>query len=153
VGMHGAGSLIGMIISGLKPNLRVGSFGATILLLDCVIGALFIPMGSIRAIWQGALLLLLIGILSGFLAVTVYTWLQRRVAPAMLGRTMSVFMFIMVGLAPISAAITGWLMRSMTPAVLFAGSGSLLIAIVLFTLVATSMRSVADGRAGTGVEQ
>ena len=152
VGMHGAGSLIGMIVSGIKPDLRAGSFGSTILLIDCIIGALFIPMGSINAIWQGALLLLTIGMLSGFLVVTIYTWLQRRVAPAMLGLTMSVFMFIMVGIAPISAAITGWLMRSMTPAVLFAGSGSMLIVIVLIALATTSMRSVAECRVESGAE-
>ncbi len=151
VGMHGAGSLIGMIVSGIKPDLRAGSFGSTILLIDGIVGALFIPMGSINAIWQGALLLT-IGMLSGFLVVTIYTWLQRRVAPAMLGRTMSVFMFIMVGIAPISAAITGWLMRSMTPAVLFAGSGSMLIVIVLIALATTPMRSVAEFRVRSGAE-
>lgn len=152
VGMHGAGSLIGMIVSGIKPGLRAGSFGSTILLVDCIVGALFIPMGSINAIWQGALLLLTIGMLSGFLMVTIYTWMQRRVAPAMLGRTMSVFMFIMVGIAPISAAITGWLMRSMTLAVLFAGSGAMLIVIVLIALATTPMRSVAEFRVGSGAE-
>lgn len=59
MGAHGAGTLIGMIMSGAKPNWRVGSLGTTILLLDGLAGALFIPMGYINLTWQGAGLLLL----------------------------------------------------------------------------------------------
>lgn len=147
VGMHGAGTLLGMLISGAKPNLRISTFGLTILLIDAIVGLLFIPMGSLRHTWQAAGLMLTIGLLSGFLQVMVFTWLQRRVQPAMMGRTMSVFMFIMVGISPISAAITGWLMRSVSPAWLFAGSGGALIAIVVIALLASSMKTVGDYRA------
>ena len=39
---------------------------------------------------------------------------QRRVPGAMLGRAMSLFMFIFMGLVPIASAITGWVLRSVT---------------------------------------
>lgn len=42
--------------------------------------------------------------------VAVITWIQRRVPPVMLGRTMSILMFIIMGLTPLSAALAGWLM-------------------------------------------
>lgn len=150
MGAHGAGTLAGMIVSGIKPNLRAGTLGMTMLLIDAVVGLLFMPMGFITMAWQGALLLFTIGVLGGFMQIAIFTWIQRRVPPTMLGRAMSVFMFIFTGLAPISAAITGWLMRSITLPQLFAGSGALLIIIVLTAFATPWMRSVSDARPVAG---
>ncbi|HEY0845845.1 MAG TPA: MFS transporter [Noviherbaspirillum sp.] len=144
LGAHGAGTLVGMAVSGAMPNLRVRNFGMTILLLDAVIGVLFVPMGWVGATWQGASLLLVIGTLGGFLQVTVYTWLQRNMAPAMLGRGMALFMFIFMGIAPISSAMTGWVLRAITLAQLFAACGALLIAIVVIALATSRMRFITD---------
>ncbi|HJV87490.1 MAG TPA: MFS transporter [Noviherbaspirillum sp.] len=148
-GAHGAGTLLGMALTGAKPHLRFGSFGMTILVIDGIIGILFMPLGLIDMTWQGVALLLVIGTLSGFLQVNVYTWLQHHAAPAMLGRTMSLFMFIFMGIAPMSSAITGWLMRSISLQQLFAGSGALLVLIVGVALLASGMRSISDARADT----
>ncbi|MEO8023109.1 MFS transporter [Polaromonas sp.] len=144
LGAHGAGTLLGMVLAGIKPRLRVGTLGTTILLVDALVGLLFIPMGQISAAWQGAALLLAIGLLSGFLHVAVFTWLQRRVPPALLGRAMSLFMFIFMGLAPMSAALTGWVLRSLSLGQLFAASGGLLVAITVLTFAASQMRQVSD---------
>jgi MFS family permease len=146
-GGYGAGTLVGMVFSGIRPAFRIGSFGTTMLAFDGVIGLLFMPLGLIHATWQGVALLLVIGTLGGYLQVTVYTWLQRQVAPALLGRTMGLFMFIFMGIAPLSSAATGWLMRSVSLQQLFAVSGALLIAIVLATFAWSGMRAVADERA------
>lgn len=143
-GAYGAGTLVGMAFSGMKPGFRIGSFGTTILLFDGIIGLLFIPLGLIHATWQGVALLLAIGSLGGFLQVNVYTWLQRHVAPAMLGRTMALFMFIFMGIAPMSSSITGWLMRYVNLEQLFAVSGGLLVLIVLLTFALSGMRAVSD---------
>lgn len=144
MGAHGAGTLVGMIISGVRPNLRVGSLGMTILAVDIMIGLLIIPMGAIHSTWVDAAILLAIGMLGGFVQVAVYTWMQRRVPAFRMGRTMSLFMFIFMGIAPVSAALTGWLMRSVSVGELFAGSGMLLFAIASITLVASPMRTVSD---------
>ncbi|WP_151632006.1 MFS transporter [Noviherbaspirillum aerium] len=143
-GAHGAGTLIGVIITGMRPRMRIGSFGRTILLLDGMIGLLFIPLGLIGAAWQGMLLLLAIGVLGGFVQVTVYTWLQHHVTPPMLGRAMAMFMFIFLGIAPMSSALTGWLLRSVTLVQLFAFSGAVLVAIVLVALGLSRMGKLAD---------
>ncbi|AZP13848.1 MFS transporter [Undibacterium parvum] len=144
IGCHGAGTLLGMLMSGLLPNRRFGNLGRTILLIDFIVGLLFVPMSLVVATWQGAALLLTIGTLGGYLHVAVYTWIQRQVPAAMLGRTMSIFMFIFMGIGPVSAAITGWVMRSISTSQLFIGSGALLILIVLLALLGSSMRSVVD---------
>ena len=144
VGAHGAGTLVGMVVSGMLPRLRFGSLGMTILAFDAIIGALFMPMGLITAVWQGAVLMLVIGLLGGFMQVSVFTWIQHRVPPALLGRAMSLFMFIFMGLAPISAAVTGWVMKSITLTQLFAASGGTLVALAALAFVLTPMRRVTD---------
>ena len=145
-GAHGAGTLVGMVVTGIRPGFRLGSFGTTILVFDGVIGALFMPMGLIDTAWQGSVLLLVIGVLGGFVQVSVYTWLQRAAAPALLGRTMAMFMFIFMGIAPMSAALTGLLMRTITLPQLFAGSGALLLVIVAVTFAFSGMRAVGEAR-------
>ncbi|WP_255594673.1 MFS transporter [Acidovorax sp. sif1233] len=147
VGAHGAGTLLGMVVSGMVPRLRIGSLGMTILAFDAVIGALFMPMGLITAVWQGSVLMLAIGLLGGFMQVSVFTWIQQRVPPALLGRAMSLFMFIFMGLAPISAAVTGWVMKSITLAQLFAASGGTLVVLAALAFVLTPMRRVSDAPA------
>lgn len=149
LGAHGAGTLAGMVVSGIKPRWRVGTLGLTLLLVDAVIGLLFIPMGQITTTWQGGLLMGVIGLLGGFMQVAVFTWIQRRVPPAMLGRAMSLFMFIFMGLAPMSAAVAGWLMRSITLGQLFAGSGILLVGLVLLALAASRIRHLSDAEPAT----
>jgi hypothetical protein len=74
----------------------------------------------------------------------VFTWIQQRVPPMLLGRAMSLFMFIFMGLAPISAAITGWLMKSVTLTQLFAASGGTLVVLAALAFVLTPMRRVSD---------
>ena len=144
VGAHGAGTLLGMVVSGMVPRLRFGSLGMTILAFDAIIGALFMPLGLITAVWQGAVLMLVIGLLGGFMQVSVFTWIQHRVPPALLGRAMSLFMFIFMGLAPISAAVTGWVMKSITLTQLFAASGGTLVVLAALAFVLTPMRRVTD---------
>lgn len=154
MGAHGAGTLVGMIMSGAKPHWRAGNLGSTILLLDCLAGALFIPMGYISMTWQGITLLLLIGAFGGFVQLAVLTWMQLRVPLPMMGRTMSLLMFVFLGVAPVSAAITGWVMRSISLEQLFVSCGASLIVIALIAFVISPVRSISEKRptAAPGLE-
>ena len=144
LGAHGAGTLLGMVASGLRPGMRIGTLGTSILLADIAIGLLFVPMGGITAAWQGGLLMVLVGALGGFMQVAVFTWVQKRVPPAMIGRAMSLFMFIFMGLVPVASAAAGWLLRVVTLPQLFAGSGLLLVAAAVLAWVGTPIRRVSD---------
>lgn len=144
---HGGGTLLGMALAGARPHWRLGSLGLTILAVDALVGLLFMPMGLVTATWQGVLLLLVIGTLGGFMQVAVFSWIQRRVAPAMLGRAMSLFMFIFLGLAPLSSAVTGWLLPWLSLPAVFAGSGALLLAVVALALLGSDLRQVKDAGA------
>jgi MFS family permease len=146
IGAHGAGTLLGMVASGIWPRLRIGSLGSTVLAFDVVVGLLFIPMGQVTAAWQGAALMLSIGVLGGFMQVAVFTWIQQRVPKALLGRAMSLFMFIFMGLAPMSAAVTGWVMKGVTLGQLFAGCGGALVVLAALAFIGSQLREVSDAR-------
>jgi MFS family permease len=147
LGAHGAGTLIGMVASGMRPGMRIGTLGTSVLLADIAIGLLFVPMGGISAAWQGAVLMVLVGALGGFMQVAVFTWVQKRVPPAMIGRAMSLFMFIFMGLVPVASAGAGWLLRVVPLPQLFAGSGLLLVTAALLAWVGTPIRAVNDAMA------
>lgn len=144
IGAHGGGTLFGMVLSGMRPGLRIGTLGTSVLLADIAIGLLFMPLGGITAAWQGVLLMASIGVLGGFMQVAVFTWIQRRVAPAMIGRAMSLFMFIFMGLVPLASAVTGWVLLHVTLGMLFAVCGGALAVIAALAWVVTPMRRISD---------
>src|SRR5471032_1141755 len=147
---NGCGTLIGMALAATAgARLRLRSFGATILLIDGVVGVLISPLGAIDALWQGGLLLLTVGVLAGFMQIAVFTWIQRRIPRHMMGRAMSIFMFIFMGLAPLSAAAAGWLLTRFTLTQMFAGGGALLVLFALGAALFTPMLQIAHASAAT----
>lgn len=140
----GIGGVAGMFLFGLRPHFRIRNIGTTMLLVDLTIGLLLLPMAKIGAIWQGAFILLGAGMLGGFVQVMAITWMQQRVAPAMIGRAMSVFMFLMQGSLLVSVTFSGWLMRGIPASTLYFCSGIALIATVLTAMLFSSMRTITD---------
>ncbi|MGO4479043.1 MFS transporter [Massilia sp. 2TAF26] len=144
MGAHGTGALAGMALSGSFGRRRLGSLGLTLLLVDGLAGFLLMPLGLVTASWQGMLILAAIGVLGGYVQVAVFTWIQQRVAPSMLGRMMSIFMFVFMGLAPLAAAVAGWLASAVTLASLFVGAGLGLSVAALAAWLFTPMAKMAD---------
>ncbi|WP_402719227.1 MFS transporter [Janthinobacterium rivuli] len=144
MGAHGAGTLAGMLASSLGGAWLRRRFGATLLLVDAVVGLLLMGLGQVDTAWQGAALLAVTGMLGGYLQVAIFTWIQRRVAPAMLGRAMALFMGIFLGLAPLSAAATGALLRHVTVGELFCGGGALLLAVALAAALLTGIPRIGE---------
>ncbi len=143
MGVHGAGALLGMAASGALAKRRLGSFGSTILLVDAIAGALLMGMAMIHTTWQAGIFMLLLGLLNGFIQVAVFSWIQQRVPRAMLGRAMSIFMFIFMGLAPLAAAATGALLDALSLTGLFVGAGAFLLAAATVAWLFTPMRHIA----------
>jgi len=141
---NGAGVLAGMTLSGLRPDWSLGTLGKTMLAIDALCGIGFTALGPVREIWQAMALLALLGLLLGYVRVAAFSWMQKRVPPAMLGRTMSLFVFIILGLAPLASALSGAALRVLSPAALVAASGAALILIVLIGAVMTPIRKVSD---------
>ena len=143
MGAHGAGTLAGMLASGLGGTWLRRHFGATLLAADAIVACLLMALGQIDSAWQGAALLAATGLLSGYLQVAIFTWIQRRVAPAMLGRAMALFMAIFLGLAPLSAAATGALLRHLSVGELFCCGGALLLAAAVAAALLTDIPRIA----------
>lgn len=144
MGAHGAGALAGMALSGVLGQRRLVNLGVTLLLVDGLAGLLLVPMGLVSATWQGMLVLVAIGVLGGFVQVAVFTWIQQRVPKAMLGRMMGIFMFVFMGLAPLAAAVAGWLASLFALSTLFAGAGLFLLVAALLAWLFTPMAALAD---------
>ena len=143
MGAHGAGTQAGMLASSLGGAWLRQRFGATLLLVDAIVGCLLMALGQISTAWQGAALLAVTGLLSGYVQVAIFTWIQRRVAPAMLGRAMAVFMGIFLGLAPLSAAATSALLRHLSVGELFCAGGALLLAAAIAAALLTDIARIA----------
>ena len=144
MGAHGAGTLAGMLASSLGGAWLRRRFGATLLAVDAVVGLLLMALGQIGTAWQGAALLAVTGMLGGYVQVAIFTWIQRRVAPAMLGRAMALFMGIFLGLAPLSAAATGALLRHLSVGELFCAGGALLLAAAIAAALLTDIARIAS---------
>lgn len=145
---NGIGSLAGMALSGVLGRRRLGSLGLTLLAVDAIVGLLLVPLGLVTASWQAMLPMAAIGVLGGFVQVAVFTWLQQRVPQAMLGRMMSIFMFVFMGLAPLAAAVAGWLASRLSLEALFAGAGLALVGAAALAWLLTPMRTLTDIEAG-----
>ena len=145
--VHGVGSLAGMALSGMFGKIRFGTFGATLLVFDALIGLLLVGMAGVQAIWQAGALMLVLGVLGGFLQVAVFSWIQQRVPRPMLGRAMSIFMFVFMGLAPLAAAATGYLLQYCSLTQLFIGAGGTLFVGAALAWLFTSLRHVTDAQA------
>jgi hypothetical protein len=95
---------------------------------------------------HGALLLAGAGVLAGIAQIAIVTWIQQRVPPAMMGRTMSLLMFIFMGIGPVSAAVAGSLLKLISLSALFAGAGLALSAIALGCLASPALRGIGSAR-------
>ncbi|MTV38714.1 MFS transporter [Duganella radicis] len=144
MGAHGAGTLLGMgVAAKMSHRLRFASFGAMILSADAIAGVLLAPLGMVHAAWQACALMLALGLLTGYIQIKVFTWIQQRVPPHMMGRAMSIFMFIFMGLAPLSAAATGWILTQIPLSQLFLGGGIILVLFAAGAYLFTPIRGIA----------
>jgi MFS family permease len=99
-----AGTLIGMLLAGsFKSKHR----GLLLVGTGAVLGLAMAGMGFLTGFWPMAVLLLVMGCLSGFINVQLQAWLQQRVDRAILGRVGSVLMLSSFGLMPVSMAVAG----------------------------------------------
>ncbi|MFP5393643.1 MAG: MFS transporter [Gammaproteobacteria bacterium] len=144
LGANGAGMLLGMVLSGVLGKLRVRTLGTTLLLVDGLLGLTLGPIGLVNATWQAVMLMLPAGVLAGFMQVAVFSWIQQRVPRAMLGRAMSIFMFIFMGMAPLAAGVAGLLLKWVAVHELFAAGGVFLVLAALTGYLATPIRDVQD---------
>lgn len=108
----GIGSIIGGVIAGTRKPLAYHWLGKLLLIDFMIFGGVMIFMSQVQVLGFIAVLVLVAGILDGYIIVFLTTWVQQHVPAERLGRVMSVVMFVGQGLFPVSAAaagvIAGW---------------------------------------------
>ncbi|MFO7678712.1 MAG: MFS transporter, partial [Chloroflexota bacterium] len=128
---YGAGSLMGIIGSGVLPRPSASRFGSTLFAAVGVIGFLMMGLAYAHSLWLAALIMLLIGVIDGWAIIQFTTWLQMRAPEVLMGRIMALLMFAFVGLAPVANTFLGWLIdRDVTLVLLISGG---LLTLLSFT--------------------
>ena len=143
---NGVGMLLGSFLSGLVTRMVKSRLGLMVLCIDSLAGLALAALALVHSTLGGAVLLAGTGMLGGIAQIAIVSWIQRRVAPEMMGRTMSVLMFTFMGLGPLSAAIAGSLLKVIALPTLFAGAGLLLTAIALSCMSNPALRSIGAAR-------
>jgi MFS family permease len=135
------GSLGGVLLAGVWKHDR--PFGATMLVACVLLGASIAALAVNVPLWAILLVLVLIGVIAGYVNVFAVSWLQRSVKSEVLGRVMSVVGLSSIGVAPLSLAIAGFLAQSHTQ-LLFLASGALLLAVTA-VIAASGLMSARAG--------
>ena len=146
---NAVGMLLGSFLSGFATKRVRGRLGLMILSIDSLVGLALIALALVHSTLGGAVLLACTGLLGGIAQIALVSWIQRRVAPEMMGRTMSVLMFTFMGLGPLSAAIAGSLLQVISLTALFTGAGLTLTVIALSCMTSPALRSIGVARTET----
>lgn len=142
VAMAGFGTIIGIIFAMKKPQIGSLSLGITFLCADIMAGILFSGLGFVETMSAAYALLFFVGLLTGYIQVAIFTWMQRQSSPEMMGRMMSILLFAVMGVAPVAAAAYGAVLGYVDVGMLFTASGILLAVIATIGLCIPQIRSI-----------
>lgn len=143
----GGGSLLGIAGAALAPRPTGRSFPAIMLTLCSLLGAGLVLLGVTNALAPAAIASFIMGCAQGYVMIQWITWLQLRTPAHMLGRTMSVLMFSVLGLAPFSHAVAGALIE-LNATVLLVGAGLLIVMVVSTAALSPSVWKLGDKGSG-----
>ncbi len=145
----GAGSLAGVLLAGSTRRPSARKFPAVMLGLTAFTGVSLVLLGLMTSLTPAAIVAILMGLAQGYVVIQFVTWLQMRTPARMLGRTMSLMMFSVVGLAPVSSTVAGALIQVSATAVLI-GAGVLMALVVTVGSLSPSVWRLGDDTAGEG---
>jgi MFS family permease len=140
---YAGGNLAGYLLAGSLPRPTGKTMRVFLIALLAAFGLALGSFGFIRSTWVDFTLMLMLGLGNGYIAITLFTWIQLRTPKAMLGRMMSILMLSNSGLVPISQAISGAISKwSLT--MLFAGAGVLILLVMLWTAPKPELKTFSD---------
>lgn len=137
----GGGSLLGIVLAGALPKPSSEQMGRRLLLVTSALGVGLVLLGLSASTPLAATVGLGMGAANGYVVIQFMTWFQARTPARMLGRMMSLLMFAVVGLMPVSTAVAGAL-ADLNATALFVVAGCLLTAIVLAAAASPSVREM-----------
>jgi MFS family permease len=139
----GGGSLLGVIVAGARRRPSARRFPMLMLSLTAAMGVGLALLGLLSSLVPAAVVAALMGLGQGYVVIQFITWLQLRTAPHMLGRMMSVLLFAVVGLTPLSSTVAGALIQ-WSPSAVLVGAGALMVAILGVAALSPSVWRMGD---------
>jgi len=100
----GIGAVLGALATGV---VKVKRFGTLYLGSIALSGVLMALLGVDAPLWVAVVLFASLAFLVGFTNVLLLTWFGTKIPLDRMGRFMSLYVLLGVGLAPISNALTG----------------------------------------------
>jgi hypothetical protein len=144
VGLFGAcsgvGAVIGSLVAGFFARPSDAFYGPMMMLIAAFRGATMLALGYFADLTSVLILYGCFGLLMGYTSVFFMTWMQTRVDISLLGRMMSVMMFAMMGVAPISAAMWGWGIAAGGLESLYYISGAVMMVVAIGGMLSPSIR-------------
>jgi MFS family permease len=139
----GGGSLLGIVVAGVSSRPSNRRFPLLMLGLTATMGVALGLLGILPSVATSTFAAFIMGCAQGYVVIQFITWLQLRTPPRMLGRMMSVLMFAVVGMAPLSSAIAGVLIQ-WSAAFVMVGAGLLMVLVVVIAAVSPSVWHLGD---------
>lgn len=138
--LSGIGSLLGFIAAGALPKPGADHIGRTIFLSELAAGLALIALAHSFTLPAIAASLVCVGMANALAGVTFVSWIQRRVPHELMGRIMSIVLFSVMGLAPVSMAATGILTVHFSLTWLITLSGAALVGASALALCVPGVR-------------
>ncbi len=141
--MLGVGTIVGIVL-GMILKLEPVKLGMLVICSD-ITGALgLISLSEATQFYHAVLALILIGIPTGFVMVSGTTWFQQRTPGHLMGRVISILMFSILGLVPVSLVIAGGLMNIYPPSFVLQGAGAIILVLGFISLSIPRIRRIGD---------
>jgi MFS family permease len=132
------GGLAGSLLAGLIKQRRRGLL---ILLTGAILGILLTLVGLIHSLIGLCVVMFLMGVISGYCSVHITAWYQGRVDQSMMGRVMSLRMFGIFGLMPVSLTIAGFI-ANVSVDMMFVSAGILLLSVTVIAAIQRPVREI-----------
>jgi MFS family permease len=145
------GALVGTVAAGLwriEKDLRLIILGACSIMALCLL-----VLGLELPFWSVMVISGLLGVVSGYTNIYVVSWLQGNIDPDFRGRILSALVLGTTGLAPISLAVSGFLVQLGFPT-LFVSAGVAVSLVAIFMALRSRKwsREATVALAGTTLE-
>ncbi len=144
---YAGGGLGGYLLGGMLPKPTGRGLSIFFVALLVAFGLVLGSFGWITLTWLDFTLMLLLGIGNGYIGLIIFTWIQQRTPREMLGRVMSMVMLASMGLAPLSLALCGAILRWNVTG-LFALTGGFLLLTALWAAFQPGLQSLGNEMAG-----
>ncbi|HEX5055695.1 MAG TPA: MFS transporter [Gammaproteobacteria bacterium] len=141
--MLGMGTVVGAGIAMLKVS-GARRLGEVTLCCDLISGLGFYSMAQFHNPWIAGGLLFIMGVCSGIIMVAGTTWFQHRTPEAYMGRAMGVLMFAIIGLIPLSATLSGFLIEHSSVTLAMSAAGAVMALLAGIGLLLPQVRNMGD---------